>query len=496
MKLALSAKNAWEHLPRSPKAALRPLLGALPLPWLLGRRFRSNLRFVEAAQWWSADETRAHQFVQLRRILALAYEGTPYYRRAFDTVGFTPADLRDVQDLRQLPTIDRRTLREHLTEMCTVPPTAAHVDYTATGGTGGEPLAFYIDAGRSAVEYAYLVSSWRRAGFTLGMPLAVFRGRRVPKDRKGFRHEYDPLLRQHYYSTFHMADADLRYYLGHLRDIGPCFLHVYPSSATALAHFLQGAGLDPPPNVRGLIAESENVYPDQRRVVEAVFGRRLFSCYGLTEKVVAAAECEHTTDYHVWPTYGFFELLDEAGQPVTTPGRRGEIVGTGFINEVVPFVRYRTGDFATYVSERCTACGRTQPIITDIRGHRVQEVLVAADGGLITWTALNVHDDSYARILRFQFLQDAPGRARLRLVPAPGFAERDGGHLLRTLNAKLDGRLHLELELVESLPVTGLGKAIYVDQRIPGIPARANDCDGPLAPRISPRVGADGAPSL
>jgi phenylacetate-CoA ligase len=494
MKLALSAKNAWEHLPQSSKAVLGPLIGALPLPWLLGRRFRSNLRFVEAAQWWSADETRAHQLIQLRRIIRLAYERTSYYRRTFDAVGFTPADLDDVQDLRQLPTIDRSTLREHLTEMCTLSPTAARVDYTATGGTGGEPLAFYIDAGRSAVEYAYLVSSWCRAGFIIGMPLAVFRGRRVPKAPKGFRHEYDPLLRLHYYSTFHMTDADLRCYLRDLRDIGPCFLHVYPSSATALARFLQGAGLEPPPNVHGLIAESENVYPDQRRLVEAIFGHRLFSCYGLTEKVVAAAECEHTTDYHVWPTYGFFELLDEAGQPVTTPGQRGEIVGTGFINEVVPFVRYRTGDFATYVGERCSACGRAQPIITDIRGHRIQEVLVAADGGLITWTSLNVHDDSYARILRFQFRQDTPGRARLRLLPAPGFAERDGDHLLRTLNAKLDGRLRLELDVVESLPTTGLGKAIYVDQRIPGIPVRANDGDGPFAARISPQAGSDGAP--
>jgi len=468
MKRALSLKNAWEQGPPSFKIAIGPLIGAIPLPWLLGQRFRRHLRFVETAQRWSGDQARAHQLGELRRILTLAYERTPYYRRAFDTVGFTPPDLRDVQDLRQLPTIDRRTLREHLNEMCTVPPTAANVDYTATGGTGGEPLAFYINSGRSAVEYAYLVSSWRRAGFTLGMPLAVFRGRRVPKDRSGFRHEYDPLLRQHYYSTFHMTDVDQRRYLAHLRGIGPCFLHVYPSSATALARFIQGARLDPPPNVRGLIAESENVYPDQRRLVESVLGRRLFSCYGLTEKVVAAAECEHSTNYHVWPTYGFFELLDTAGQPITTPGQRGEIVGTGFINAVVPFVRYRTGDFATYVGERCTECGRNQPIITDIRGHRIQEVLIAADGGLITWTALNVHDDSYARILRFQFLQDTPGRARLRVVPAPGFGERDGERLLRALEAKLDGRLRLEFEVVESLPVTALGKAIYVDQRIPG----------------------------
>lgn len=490
MKRAISRKNLWDQLPRPFKGALAPLFGTVPLPWLLGRRFRSQLRFAEEAQWWSADEARAHQLGELRKILTLAYERTPYYRRVFDTVGFTPGDLHGLDDVRLLPTIDRRTLQAHLTEMCTVSPRDSRVDYTATGGTGGEPLAFYIDARRSAIEYAYLVSSWLRSGFTLGTALAVIRGRRVPPDRSGFHHEYDPLLRQHYYSAFHMADANLHRYVAHLRNIGPCFLHVYPSSATALARFLQGAGLDPLPNVLGLIAESENVYPDQRRLVESVFDRRLFSCYGLTEKVVAAAECEHTTDYHMWPTYGLFELLDTAGQPVTIPGQRGEIVGTGFINTVVPFVRYRTGDFATYIGDRCVACGRSQPIVRDIRGHRIQEVLVAVDGGLITWTALNVHDDSYARILRFQFRQDVPGRARLQVVPARGFTAAGGERLLHTLEAKLDGRLCLELELVESLPLTGLGKAIYVDQRIPGVATHLGD---EAARPVTPSSSADRA---
>ena len=47
----------------------------------------------------------------------------------------------------------------------------------------------------------------------------------------------------------------------------------------------------------------------------------------------------------------------------------------------------------------------------------------------------------------------------------------DCERLRRTLDAKLDGRIRLEVELTDSLPVTGLGKAIYVDQRIPGLHA-------------------------
>jgi phenylacetate-CoA ligase len=298
------------------------------------------------------------------------------------------------------------------------------------------------------------------------MTMAVFRGRVVPENSKGLHHEYDPIFRHHFYSNFHMDDQNMRRYLDHVRSIGPCFLHVYPSSVANLARFLFRSGIEPPQNVLGIIAESENVYPEQRQMVEKVFGRRYFSSYGHTEKLVAAAECEKLTNYHVWPTYGYFELLDENGHPITTPGQRGEIVGTGFINTVVPFIRYRTGDYATYIGESCNECGRAHPIIADIRGHNIQENLVACDGSLIAWSAVNVHDDTFENVLQFQFYQDTPGRALLRIVPTPGFGEKDQQRIRQNLGRKFDNRLEFEICMTDSISLSKSGKAIYVDQQI------------------------------
>jgi phenylacetate-CoA ligase len=182
--------------------------------------------------------------------------------------------------------------------------------------------------------------------------------------------------------------------------------------------------------------------------------------------LVFAAECEHSADYHVYPTYGYLELLDENGRPVTTPGRRGEIVGTGFINTVVPFIRYRTGDYATYVADSCASCGRKQMILRDIEGHRTQELLIGKDGSRISWTALNMHDDTFDRVHRFQFVQSVPGRATLRLIPAPGFGTAEKERILRNLNRKLSGNLQVTLELCHEIPLTRMGKTTYVDQRI------------------------------
>jgi len=225
MKKALSKKNIWEKTPLWLKSTLGQGMRLVPPPYLLGKRFRANVRFVRHAQWWSSERTRLYQLAKLREMVQLAYDNTEFYRRVFDAVGFEPGELRSLDNIKKLPTIDKQTILDNLADMCTRSPTARDVDYGSTGGTSGTPLHFYLDANRSAVEYAYLTTSWERVGYTLGMPMAVLRGRVVRPDREGFYHEYDPILRHHYYSSFHMSDENMGRYLQHIATIGPCYLH-------------------------------------------------------------------------------------------------------------------------------------------------------------------------------------------------------------------------------------------------------------------------------
>jgi len=173
-----------------------------------------------------------------------------------------------------------------------------------------------------------------------------------------------------------------------------------------------------------------------------------------------------TNNYHVWPTYGFTEIVDKFGEIINQPGQRGEIVATGFINKSTPFIRYRTGDYATIVDHSCHACGRQQLVLKDIRGHRIQENLVMNDGSLVSWTALNMHDRTFDKVKQFQFFQETPGIAVLNIVPTRSFVEKDKSLIVARLQNKFDGRLQLDLKIVVSIPLTKSGKSIYVDQKI------------------------------
>jgi len=480
MKSALSRKNIWDKTPCWLKSTVGRGCALIPPAWLLGTRFRAHCRFAAEAQWWPAERARQYQLTRVREILRLAYEKTVFYRRMFDAAGFRPGDMRSLDDMSQLPTIDKQAVIDNLPDMCTRGVSGRDVDMGSTGGTSGTPLRFYMDAHRSSIEYAYLTSGRQRAGYRLGLPMAVLRGRRVGMDRNGLRHEYDPILRCHYYSNFHMTDENMKSYVKHIRTVGPCVFHAYPSSAQTLAKYILGTGKQAPQNVKVVLLQSENVHSDQVRDIETAFCTRAFSSYGHSEKLVLADQCEHTRDYHVWPTYGYCELLDEAGNVVATPGQQGEIVGTGFINTVMPFIRYRTGDWATYVGEQCEACGREHTILTDIKGRWPQGELVAADGSIITMTTLNVHDDTFRNVREYQFHQSKPGKVILCIVPTVAFDHQERQRIVTNLHKRVQGQLAFDLELRTELLRTGRGKQPRVIQRCMVLPEKLDRASGEI----------------
>lgn len=465
MKKSFSKKNLWESAPRWIKAPAGRLLGVVPLPYLLGTTYRKWDALVKGAESWPRARVKDHQLARLREICSLAYERSPYYRASFDCAGLRPSGIHRPEDIRVLPIIDKQVINRHRDELLTVDPTTGGLDYVATGGSGGEPMRFLIGKDRSAIEYAHLARAWMRVGFAHGITKAVLRGQVLAAVGDGMHHTYDPLLRNHGYSNFHLDEGTMARYLEHISGIGPCFLHTYPSTLAILVRFMKRQDIKAPANILGLLLESENVYDADRSAAEEIFGVRYFSSYGHSEKLVMAAECEHSSDYHVFPTYGYFELVDVAGDPVTEPGQEGEIVGTGFINRAMPFIRYRTGDYATYVGEGCAACGRQHTVIRKVRGHNTMERLVAKDGSSIPYSAVNVHDNTFENVLQFQFLQEEPGRAILRLIPANSHLNPD--ELVRKLEQRLQGRVELSPLLVDEIKLTPRGKSIFVDQRVP-----------------------------
>ncbi len=467
MMHAFSRKNLWEKLPPTLKSSVGMAVCIFSPRLLLGKSFQQWEKLVSQADVWEEEDVKNYQLRKVKEICTLAYNKTAYYRSSFERIGFDPNQMNSLEELQYLPIIDKHVINDHADALLAEGKNNGRVDWVSTGGSSGQPLRFLIGANRSPVEFSHLASAWYRTGYTLTTPLAVLRGNVIKNTKSGLRFYYDPLLRRHNYSSFHMNDESMGGYLSHISAIGPCYLHAYPSTLNMLVRYIHRSGKQPPKNIKGLLLESENVYQEDRKAAEELFDVRYFSCYGHSEKLVMAAECEHSADYHVFPTYGYCELVDGNGRPVTTPGQTGEIVGTGFINKVMPFIRYRTGDYATYVGTCCKHCGRHQLIISNIRGHNTQEMLVAKDGSLIPWSAVNTHDDTFYGVLQFQFEQFHVGRSTLKVVPARTIADSELIAKLTTgIENRLQGRLDFDVQIVDEIELTNRGKSVFVKQHL------------------------------
>jgi len=202
---------------------------------------------------------------------------------------------------------------------------------------------------------------------------------------------------------------------------------------------------------------SENVYEFQMRLFREVFRCPVLKHYGHSERVLMAGSMADDERYFFWPQYGWLELLDPHGRPVTQPGALGYVVGTSFDNEVMPFVRYRTGDVAR-LSERGHPQLPGYPVCERIEG-RLQEFLVCKDHRLISITTMGVaHFPELAEVEAIQYEQDRPGEVTLKVVAAGEPSVEMRKRIARAIRDKTQGGCEARVVRVERIERTVQGK--------------------------------------
>lgn len=436
----------------------------LPAGITHGRTFNTTMDLLRRTERYDTETIERFQISALRSLLIHAGETVPYYRSLFRGLHFDPIKFRSLQDIEALPLLEKERMRQDPQEFRSerIPETAAR--YVTTGGSTGEPFGFWIDRTASLVEWAFMVRQWKRMGYRPLDRRAIIRGITVGETASGRTWEFRPLRNEVILSSFHMTRERLYEYVSVIARFRPPFLHAYPSSATVLAQFIKESNIRLPYRLKGILAGSETVYPQQRRLVEEVFGCRMFTWYGMSEKVLLGGECEHDTAYHMFPEYGYLEVVDRSGQPIREDGGTGEIVGTGFLNRAMPMIRYRTGDIGKLRLRPCR-CGRSYPLIERIEG-RLQEMLVGKDGNLISFTALNMHSDVFDRVRQYQFYQDKRGFVELCIVPLAGYSASDEARILKALIEKTGDQIEYRVRVMDAIPLTPRGKAKVIDQQL------------------------------
>jgi phenylacetate-CoA ligase len=413
-----------------------------------------------------ADSTQALALHKLNMTLRWALETVPAYR-AYRGLLNGRRDPRDI--LQRLPITDKLDIKHRMPEfLSNAMPASARLEMY-TGGSTLTPMQFYLQKHVTRPrEFAFMESFRERVGARTSDTMLALRGRTVPSAARdgGSIWMYEPIKRQLILSSDHLERRYMPSYAEALALHRPRYIEAFPSALYPLARWLAS---NPLPEftrgVQGVMLFSENVYGFQMEKFREVFRCPIVSHYGHSERVLMGATMPDDDRYFFWPQYGWLELVDAQDRPIMQPGKLGFIVGTSFDNQVMPFVRYRTGDLAV-LSEGGHPMLPGFTAVERIAG-RLQEFIVCRDERLVSITTLGVaHFPELAEADAIQYEQEAPGRVFLKLQADRVMGAEQLARIARAVEDKTQGGCDVSVVQVERIPRTARGKARMLVQHL------------------------------
>lgn len=403
---------------------------------------------------------------KLLNTLRVALDSVPAYAPYQDLLSqrLTPREL-----LARLPLKSKTDIKADLMAHVSTRHGADERLSMFTGGSTENPMRFFAHRNVTRPkENAYFADFHQRAGLRSSDVVLNLRGRTVPGAGEPGRHiwMYEPIMRHLVLSSDHLEPHFMPEYVAAMRQWKPAFVHAFPSALYPLARWLE---LHPEPDItnaiRGVELTSENAYGYQMELFRRVFSCPVLRGYGHTERVLLAATMSDDDRYFFWPLYGYLELVDSKGEPITQPGVLGEIVGTSFDNEVMPFIRYRTGDAGAWGD-------RPHPklpgfhVLERVEG-RLQEFVVCRDERLVSVTTLGAaHFADLANVDAIQYEQHEPGRIVLKVVAQDGFNVQQQRNVSEAVRTKTQGGCEVEVRRVSSIERTLAGKGKMLIQNL------------------------------
>lgn len=442
--------------PQWVKSTLGRAYSTLPLSLRRGVHYQ---RFVEETVVHDGAALATLARTKLAATLHWALDTVPYYRPYQHLRAAIEADPYAV--LAQLPLVGKADIKTGLSSFLSTAVPASSRLKTFTGGSTAQPMMFHLHKGYSRVkEYAFMERFHQRVGLNDDSVVLALRGRSVPgAQRPGAKlWMYEPIKRQLMFSCDHLERENMPDYVEAIRQWQPTHIQAYPSALYPLARWLKE---HPEPAItarfQGVLLYSENVYGYQMDLFKEVFGCPVLKHYGHSERALMAASMPGDDRYFFWPQYGHVELIDEHGQPITRPGVLGELVATGFDNQAMPFLRYRTGDMAML----------SEPGHPDLPGFlaveriegRLQEFLVCKDRRLVSVSTMGAaHFGELAQADMLQYEQHEPGHILLKVVASQPLSAEARAHIVRAVVEKAQGGCTAEVVEVAEIARTVSGK--------------------------------------
>lgn len=311
----------------------------------------------------SREELRKYQLYKIKQSICYGKKYSRFYRKYLKNVDENK--IKSFHDFENIPfTFPRHIENNPLDFLCVPQKCISRVVTLETSGTTADKKRIYFTKNdlKSTVQFFYygmkaIVDGDDRVlillpGSTYG---SIGQLLKIALDKLGVKCFINGVIKNYEIVEKFIEDHDISCIVGMPIQVLK-LSRIYPKI------FLQ--------NIDNVLLSTDYVPEILIRELSYRFGCHVFTHYGMTEMGYGGGvECENLDGYHLREADLYFEIIDPVSKKVLEPGNRGEVVFTTLTREGMPFVRYVTGDIASFKNGNCS-CGTFLQTMSRVIGRK------------------------------------------------------------------------------------------------------------------------------
>lgn len=412
-----------------------------------GAEYDRYRTFLKDFDTWPLDKQLAYQQEELGKFLRYAKKNSRYYAELYKDIDLDA--ICTPEDLRILPIVDKEMLRENIDAVMTIPKKGAVEGHT--GGTTGKSLVIRSTREDMMQRMAMLDHFKARVGFEhRKMRRATFNGKHIvpPTQKKKVFWRYNAACKQMIYSSFHLTEANIGYYVESLNRYKPHAIDGFFTSMCDVASYIERHNISLTFRPVAIFPTSETLTKEGRTQLERVFGCKVYDQYASSEGAPFVTECENQV-LHVELASGVFEPIAENDT---------EVLVTSFTTHGTPLIRYRIGDRMQFSKDKTCDCSLQGPVVEEIQGRRL-DFLYTPDGAKINaGNVSNLLKNLPNVVIRAQFRQEKMDHVTAVLEVSNDFGEEHEKILREEFYHKFGPNMKVSIERVQEIPREKSGK--------------------------------------
>ena len=261
----------------------------------------------------------------------------------------------------------------------------------------------------------------------------------------------------------HLTAETFDAYVDALARFEPDVLWIYPTAGDNFASLMLSRGKRL--KITAVLSSSEMLSGDAAKRISRAFGCPVVDYYGQAERVCMAIGVDGQ-DMFFEPGYGFVELIPVRFENEDPNLGFARVVATGFWNDLMPLIRYDTGDLIAYrpndnhLQLEMIAAG----VLPFVRIHgRTQHYLRTPSGGYIQ--ALGSILKDVPNVRQAQFVQGRDFAVEIRVLVNDNFDVTDMRLLRERIDEALPNSIAWRVSIADSLERSAGGKTPFVIRR-------------------------------